>query len=502
MEKSAGEEMSEIQEFFDGRSVFITGASGFVGGILLEQLLRLCPGIDQIFILLREKRGKYPQERRDQLLDRPTFWKLKKDTPEVLQKIHVISGQMTEYDLGISPEDLEKLRENVSIVFHCAASISFHKDFRFMATNNILGTYNVISLCTKLPKIAAYVHTSTAFANGKAEKVKEEVILCPVPVDKIIEAIKSQDDTFLCALEKEHGKNWYNAYTFSKSLAENVVLQKASDFPTAVVRPSIVAQVWKGSLPGYIEAGASFSDGLYGIMTGFVQLVLIDPNKRVDTVPCDIVANTLIATAWNIASKRVDGPLVLNCISSNTVILTFGQFYKEFLDRRYSAFCPNTFRTPDISYVTSIPVFLLLSFFYHRLFFLITDVVIRLCGGKLRTTKFCDVLDKQSVSVAPFSLRNFYFDTTNFDKLKTLLNKRDSEIFSIDLSGYNFRFMAENISVNRAFQLKNEDMEYRLHQAVMADRLAMMTLLYKCALLLILFTLASLLLKIIFRSLI
>lgn len=49
---------SDIQEFYKGKSVFITGATGFLGKVLVEKLLRSCPGIDQIFVLVRSKKGK------------------------------------------------------------------------------------------------------------------------------------------------------------------------------------------------------------------------------------------------------------------------------------------------------------------------------------------------------------------------------------------------------------------------------------------------------------
>ena len=36
-----------VADAFDGRSVLITGATGYVGSLVLEQLLRVCPGVDR-----------------------------------------------------------------------------------------------------------------------------------------------------------------------------------------------------------------------------------------------------------------------------------------------------------------------------------------------------------------------------------------------------------------------------------------------------------------------
>lgn len=60
-----------IPEFFRGRDIFITGGSGFMGRVLIEKLLRSCPDLNQLFILMREKRGKGIPERLEDLKNLP-----------------------------------------------------------------------------------------------------------------------------------------------------------------------------------------------------------------------------------------------------------------------------------------------------------------------------------------------------------------------------------------------------------------------------------------------
>lgn len=47
-----------IKEFYNGCSIFITGGSGFMGKVLIEKLLRSCPGIDKIYVLMRNRKHK------------------------------------------------------------------------------------------------------------------------------------------------------------------------------------------------------------------------------------------------------------------------------------------------------------------------------------------------------------------------------------------------------------------------------------------------------------
>lgn len=51
-------EKSQIAEFFKDRSVFITGSTGLMGKVLVWKLLKSCPEIKAIYVLIRPKRGK------------------------------------------------------------------------------------------------------------------------------------------------------------------------------------------------------------------------------------------------------------------------------------------------------------------------------------------------------------------------------------------------------------------------------------------------------------
>lgn len=69
--KVSDSSIPSIPEFFKGRDIFVTGGSGFMGRVLVEKLLRSCPDLKRIFLLLREKRGKSIADRLELLKNLP-----------------------------------------------------------------------------------------------------------------------------------------------------------------------------------------------------------------------------------------------------------------------------------------------------------------------------------------------------------------------------------------------------------------------------------------------
>lgn len=75
MHTSLGDlDSSLIPLFFTGRSIFITGATGFMGKVLVEKLLRSCPDLKSIYVLLRSKKNVDPIGRLNELIKSKVFF--------------------------------------------------------------------------------------------------------------------------------------------------------------------------------------------------------------------------------------------------------------------------------------------------------------------------------------------------------------------------------------------------------------------------------------------
>ena len=58
---------SKISKFYENKSIFVTGATGFVGKVLIEKLFRSCYNLNKIYVLVRSKKGKQPSERLEEI---------------------------------------------------------------------------------------------------------------------------------------------------------------------------------------------------------------------------------------------------------------------------------------------------------------------------------------------------------------------------------------------------------------------------------------------------
>ncbi len=71
LDPSDAQQQCSIPDFYKGRSIFITGATGFMGKALVEKLLRSCPEIDRLYLLMRPSKGKDVAARLKELINNP-----------------------------------------------------------------------------------------------------------------------------------------------------------------------------------------------------------------------------------------------------------------------------------------------------------------------------------------------------------------------------------------------------------------------------------------------
>jgi fatty acyl-CoA reductase len=120
---------SLIEEFFRDKSVLITGATGLVGKVLAFKILLSIESVKNVYLLIRGKNSKTFEERFVNLItkSRDLFTNLNKQT---IEKLVPINGDTSFVGLGLNEKDRNTLVNNVSIVFHSAADITFEANLK------------------------------------------------------------------------------------------------------------------------------------------------------------------------------------------------------------------------------------------------------------------------------------------------------------------------------------------------------------------------------------
>ncbi|XP_013149249.1 PREDICTED: fatty acyl-CoA reductase 1-like [Papilio polytes] len=309
-----------IDQLYAGKSVFVTGGTGFLGKVFLEKLLYSCPNIDKIYVLMREKNKWDISERIKQMLELPMFQRLKRERPEDLKKIIAIPGNVTLPNLGISEENKKVLIKKVSHVFHFAANIKFNEPLKVAVNDNVEGTRRVLNLCHLMKNIEVFVYVSTAFSNTDQTVLEEVVYPPPATVEEVKRLI--EDD-----LNEEQSKKLLcgrpNTYTFAKALAESVVNEEHGNIPTIIVRPSIVSASVSDPVMGWVDNWFGATALMTTIAKGLNRIIISKSSNVIDLIPVDYVSNLTVAAG--VKSNKSKEVIVYNCCTSAENPLTMGE---------------------------------------------------------------------------------------------------------------------------------------------------------------------------------
>lgn len=290
---------SQIAEFYSGRSVLITGASGFVGKVLIEKLLRACPTINRIFVLIRPKWNKKPHERLRELLESPLFDGVRGNSSVQLEEsVVLVEGDVMHPNLGLNSFDLSRITAEVSVIFHSAATVKFDEPLKLSVGINIAGTKNMVALCRCCPQLAALVHVSTAYANCERDAIDEHIYPVDMDPEKLVEMADWLDQETLQELKGCLLGRKPNTYTYTKALAEWLLVKSARDLPVVICRPSIVVASASEPFKGWIDNLNGPTGVVLGAGKGLIRSMYAEKDFVADLVPVDKVINLIVTLGW------------------------------------------------------------------------------------------------------------------------------------------------------------------------------------------------------------
>ena len=193
-----------------------------------------------------------------------------------------------------------------------------------------------VNFAKSLRNLASFIYVSTAFCNScyLNQGIKEQVYPSAYDPHDMIKLIDTNNndnqlpETGSKELQDILGIH-PNTYTFTKQLAENLIVKEMKNLPAGILRPSIVYgtfkdpdEGWVGSANnGHIGFVAGFSKGLFRTMGG-------DADSVMDLIPCDYVVNSIIALSWYVGTRPIETPEVIHSTSGEINPLTFGTYCK------------------------------------------------------------------------------------------------------------------------------------------------------------------------------
>ncbi|KAM8706072.1 hypothetical protein ACLKA7_010372 [Drosophila subpalustris] len=276
--------------------VFITGATGFVGKALLEKLLWSFPQIERIYMLIRPKAGVGAEQRFQNFLQNGIFERLRTSYPDRLKKIAYFPGNIEDDNFGLNELDKLKLCGQVNIIFHSAATVRFNECLKVAARVNSVATYNLLEMCREMTQLKSFLYVSTAYCNPGRKYVDECIYPTLPPVDwlQFLTCTKKIPDDYLNRMADYIKGPHVNTYTFTKSIAEQIVNSYKDLIPIVIVRPSIVTAAYKEPYPGWIDNVQAISGIMMEIGKGGISSILGDKNLICDIIPVDFVVNAMI----------------------------------------------------------------------------------------------------------------------------------------------------------------------------------------------------------------
>ncbi|XP_014479565.1 PREDICTED: fatty acyl-CoA reductase 1-like [Dinoponera quadriceps] len=450
---------SEVSQYYKGRNVLITGASGFFGILLIERLLRCCPGIGKIYITMKSKKGKSVEDRFKEHFDDVIYDRLKKEQPDYITKVIMIEADFGEVNLGLSPENRKRLLDT-NIIFHMAAIVRFNETIRNVINVNVRGTKEILLFMKEMPNLEAFVYTSTAYSHCVYMSIDEKYYPPPFETDKILMLLDVLDDEKLDQITPILIGKWPNTYVFSKAIAEDTVRQYGVELPVCIVRPSIVISTAKEPVSGWVNNIYGAVGVVMGSALGLLHTLYCVPEYKADLMPADYVIANIIVAGWDIAKRKdillsIDNANpdipenerkpIYNCVSSSQNPITWKKFMK--INEKYGMRLASTkvFWYYMLFLEKYRFVYNIYKIFLHIIPAIIVDALAYLTGRKPMLLKVYKKIHIFSEVIAFFSTRQWEFQNNAVIKLWDRLNPVDREIFNFNMRDVDWEEHLKNI---------------------------------------------------------
>ncbi|KAI1624220.1 L-aminoadipate-semialdehyde dehydrogenase [Exophiala viscosa] len=292
--------------------VFLTGATGFLGCFILQDLLlRKNPEV-KVIVLVRAKDEATAMSRVKMTCQAYGVW-----SESWTSRIQCVTGSLGTDKFGLSDEAWKQIAEETDVVIHNGAQVHWINTYEMLKPPNVLGTIEAIKLCAEgKPKSLAFVSSTSVLDHDHYVSEAARIIAAGG------EGVSEEDDL------SGSSEGLTTGYGQSKWVSESLVREAGRrGLRGYSVRPGYVL--------GHTKTGVTVTDDfLVRMLKGCVQLKT-RPNMGLNTInmaPVDHVARAVVACAFNPPSESTK----VACISGNPK-LRFNQFLATLQTYGYTA---------------------------------------------------------------------------------------------------------------------------------------------------------------------
>ncbi|KAJ6119341.1 hypothetical protein N7523_003621 [Penicillium sp. IBT 18751x] len=296
-------------DYYQGKILFITGGTGFIGTAVLFRLLTKAPP-RHIYVLCR---GGYERAREKWESMLPASIA---NTLSGSNRMTILDGELGDTaTMDLPEETLQMLKERVHIMIHAAASIELKNSLRELSYTVIAPTLCLTKYALKFPNLEKFVFLSNAYVNAHLWKSSNS---CDVAVEERLYPLGGDDNSCKTAPNvwrevqasgtsteyANHDFPW--PYAYAKHLAERLVWNKALECGALdkilIIRPSVIGPAEEFPYPGFTTPYSSPSTACaaaYAMHPGRkIQLASRCKNPEreatIDEVPVDVVAERIL----------------------------------------------------------------------------------------------------------------------------------------------------------------------------------------------------------------
>ncbi len=240
-------------------TIFITGATGYLGSYVVAGLLQGHP--DRLALLVRAPNAEQARQRLWKALQLHLSWG---EFQSFLSRIDVYLGDITQPSLGLSESDYARLAGDTQSIIHIAASLN-RKSAKTCLNVNLRGSLEVLKLAQAARGLRRFSDVSTTAVAGtrSGETVQE---------DSAIDWDRSD----------------YDPYARTKKFAEHMLHELLPGVSKIVFRPSIVLGDSRFAETTQFDMVRAF------VMLARLPLLPFDPAWRLDIVPANYVGRAIV----------------------------------------------------------------------------------------------------------------------------------------------------------------------------------------------------------------